>query len=461
VACTQWPVLGSVLVLLAVTAAVLLVPALVGLLGVERHRHLAETEDTTRRLRLVLAATLVGLASLLVVALAGGGVLAASVVAVVLAGSVLVWAPLSHTWAVRGVVVWALVVSGAAGLMGWFAYTFATSGPSALEWVLGGAAWLLLLLVLARLQRLVRRLIAGRSGLVADAATRHTPLLRPALSLAALLATSGVVVAVASGNGGPAEEARTPQAGLPDTSTSAGVPSLSPPSVGTRTVGPGQPTAAQAGVVGTPWSPASSVVDVALPCPAPYDLTLAAKCPTDGTWSSAPAGGGGHIVSGADSQGGIVVPGAGSTPKPTGRPSSRPSSPAPGAGSETTAPGSGTGDGPGPGPSVRPTPLLPVRPVASPTAALTRLLGFEKDKPNRPSHAPSPGHGRPENARTPVLPTPGRPSSLPPVALVPPPRSVTPDQSVAKPGKTPGYAKDKPNRPAHAPSPGHGRPSPS
>jgi hypothetical protein len=465
VACTQWPVLGSVLVLLAVTAAVLLVPSLVGLLGVERHRHLAETEDSTRRLRLVLAATLVGLASLLVVALAGGGVLAASVVAVVLAGSVLVWAPLSHTWAVRGVVVWALVVSGEAGLMAWFAYTFATSGPSALEWVLGGAVWLLLLLVLARLLRLVRRLIAGRSGLVAHAATRHTPLLRPALSLAALLATSGVVVAVASGNGGTAEEARTPQAGLPDTSTSAGVRSLPPPSVGTRTAGPGQPTAAQAGVVGTPWSPASSVVDVALPRRAPYDLAPATKCPTEGTWPSAPAGVGGHIVSDADSRpGGVVSPGEGSTPKapkPTSLPSSGPSSPAPGAGSGTAAPGSGTGDGPGPGPFVRPTPLLPVRPVASPTAALTRLLGFEKDKPNRPSQAPSPGHGRPGNARTPVLPAPVRPSSLPPVALVPPPRSVTPDQPGAKPGKRLGHEKDKPKRPAPAQSPGHGRPSPS
>jgi hypothetical protein len=375
---------------------------------------------------------------------------------------VLVWAPLTRTWAVRGVVVWALLVSGAAGLMGWFAYTLATSSPSAPEWLLGGGAWLLLLAGLARLQRPVRRLIAGRSGIVPDAATRHTPLLRPAVSLAALLAASGVVVAVAAGNGDPVQEARPPQAGLPGTATTSGVPPqpLPPPSAATRTTGPGQPTAAMGGVVGVPWSPASFVAGVALACPVPPDRLLAATCPTAGTWPPAPAGAGAPAAGGAGPRpGGEVAPSAGSTPKaePTSRPSKGPSSPAPGSGSGTTGPS----DGPGTGPSVRPTPLRPVRPVASPTAALTRLLGFEKDKPNRPAHAPSPGHGRPENARTPVLPTPGRPSRLPPVALVPPSASVTPDQPVAKASRTPGYEKEKPNRPARAPSPGHGRPSPS
>ena len=40
------------------------------------------------------------------------------VVAVVLAGSVLAWAPLSSSWAVRGVVMWALLVTGAIGFIG-------------------------------------------------------------------------------------------------------------------------------------------------------------------------------------------------------------------------------------------------------------------------------------------------------------------------------------------------------
>jgi hypothetical protein len=461
-------VLGSVLALLAVTAAVLLVPALVGLLGVERHRHLAETEDTTRRLRLVLAATLVGLASLMVVAQAGGEVPTASAVAVVLAGSVLVWAPLTRLWAVRGVVVWALLVSGAVGFLGWLAHTLATSSLSAAELLAGGAVWLLLLLVLARLQRYVRAALAGRAGLLPGASTASTPLVRPAVSLAALLAASGVVVAVASGDGGPVQEGRPPEAGLPGSPTTSGVPTqpLPSPSASTRTSGPGQPTAAMAGVVGVPWSPASLVAGVAVARSAPSERGVAPTCLKGG--AQGPVSGAGGPASGvaAPQPAGGLVPTVGSTPKsakPTSRPpkgSSSPSpSPLPGPGTQT--PGSGPGDAPGANPTVRPTPLLPSKPATSPTAALTRLLGFEKEKPNRPAKAPSPGHGRPDHARAPVLPTPG-PSGPPPSgARVPTSASVTPDQPVPKASRTPGYEKEKPNRPAHVPSPGHGRPSPS
>jgi hypothetical protein len=469
VACTQWRVLGSVLALLAVTAAALLVPALVGLMGVERHRHLAEAEDTTRRLRLVLAAILVGLASLIVVAQVGGDPLTAALIAVVLAGSVLVWAPLTRSWAVRGVVVWAILVSGAVGLLGWLAHSLAASSPSAAAWLLGGTLWLLLLLALARLQRYARAAIAGQAGLLPGASATPTPLLRPAVSLAALLAASGVVVAIASGNGGPVQEGRPPQAGLPGSSTTSGVPPqpLPTPSAATMTTGPGQPTAAMAGEVDVPWLSVSLVAGVAVARPSPSDLVLAATSPPGGTRAPAPAGTEAPtVVVVGPRPGGGTAPSAGSTPKatkPTSRPPRGPSSPAPGSGSGTTSPGSGPGDGrtdgPGTGPSVRPTPLLPVSPVASPTVALTRLLGFEKDKPNRPADAPSPGHGRPENARTPVLPTPGRPSPLPPVILVPPSGPVPPDQPVGKASRTPGYEKEKPNRPAQAPSPGHGRPS--
>jgi hypothetical protein len=458
-------VLGSALALLAVTAAALLIPAVVGLLGVERHRHLAETEDTTRRLRLVLAATLVGLASLLVVALLGGGVPTAALIAVVLAGSVLVWAPLTRSWAVRGVVVWALLVSGGVGLMGWLAHSLATSSPSAASWLLGGAGWLLLLLTLARVQRPVRAAIAGQAGLLPTASTSPTPLLRPAVSLAALLAASGVVVAVASGNGSPVQEGRAPEAGLPGAATTSGVPSLplSSPSLATRTAGPGQPTVALAGIFGEPWSSASLVAGVAVVRPSLRDLVHAATDPPGGTRPPAAGVGAPTAVVAGPAPGGGTAPSAGSTPKatkPTSRPPGGPSSPpAPGSGSGNP-PGSGPGDGPGAAPAVRPTPLLPVKPAVSPTAALTRLLGFEKDKPHRPADAPSPGHGRPENARTPLLPTPGRPSTLPPVALVPPPGPITPDQA-AKTSRTPGHDKEKPNRPKHAPLPGHGRPSAS
>jgi hypothetical protein len=456
-------VLGSALALLAVTAAALLVPALVGLMAVERHRHLAEAEDTTRRLRLVLAAILVGLASLLLVAQVGGDPLTAAMVAVVLAGSVLVWAPLTRSWAVRGVVVWALLVSGAAGLMGWLARSLAGSSPTAAAWLLGGTLWLLLLLALVRLQRYARAAIAGQAGLLPGPSATPTPLLRPAVSLAALLAASGVVVTVASGNGGPVQEGDPPQAGVPGSSTTSGVPlPLPSPSVATRTAGPGQPSAAMAGVVvGVPWSSVSLVAGVAVARPSPSGILLTATCPPGDTRAPAPAGTEAPTaaVGGTRPDGG-TAPSAGSTPKatkPTSRPPRGPSSPAPGSGSGDGS-GDGPGDVPGAGPSLRPTPLLPASPVASPTAALTRLLGFQKDKPNRPAGAPSPGHGRPENARTPVLPTPGRPSPLPPVLVVPPSGPVPPDQQVGKPSRTPGFEKEKPNRPAQAPSPGHGRP---
>ncbi|HSJ19156.1 MAG TPA: hypothetical protein VK964_01155 [Nocardioidaceae bacterium] len=472
--------LGSALALLAVTAAALLVPALVGLMAVERHRHLAEAEDTTRRLRLVLAAILVGLASLLLVAQVGGDPLTAAMVAVVLAGSVLVWAPLTRSWAVRGVVVWALLVSGAAGLMGWLAHSLAASSPTAAAWVLGGTLWLLLLLALARSQRYARAAIAGQAGLLPGASATATPLLRPAVSLAALLAASGVVVTVASGTGGPVQEGDPPQAGVPGSSTTSGVTvPLPSPSVATRTAGPGQPSAAMAGVVDVPWSLVSLVAGVAVAGPSPSGLVLTATCPPGDARVPAPAGTEAPNAAVAGTRpDGDTAPGTRSTPKatkPTSRPPRGPSSPAPGSGSGTSSSGSGPGDGPadgpgdgpadgpgdgpGSGPSVRPTPLLPASPVASPTAALTRLLGFQKDKPNRPAGAPAPGHGRPENARTPALPTPGRPSPLPPVLVVPPSGPVPPDQPVGKQSRTPGYEKEKANRPAQAPSPGHGRPS--
>jgi hypothetical protein len=471
-------VLGSSLALLAVTAAVLLVPALIGLLGVERHRHLAEAEDTTRRLRLVLAATLVGIAALLVVALAGGEALVAAVVAVALAGSVLVWAPLTRAWAVRGVVVWALLVSGAAGFMGWFAHTLATSQPSVGPGLLAGGVWLLLVVVLARLQPYVRAGLAGRAGLRPGASAAPTPLLRPAVSLAALLAASGAVVAVASGNGGPVQEGHPPQAGLPgSSSTTAPSQPMSPPSASTRTAGPGQPASALAGLVGVPWSPAVRVAGAGLALP-PADLVAAPTC-ASGAAPGEPVSSA-SVVAGPHPSGAPAA-NAGGTPKavkPTSRPSARPSSPAPGSG-QGASPSPGTPSSPvsspppgprptsgtGPRPTGRPTPLQPTPPVSSPTEALTKLLGFQKEKPNRPTGAPSPGHGRPDNARTPVLPAPAVPGLIPPAS---PPANPAPSAapvSPARPGagasRTPGYEKEKPNRPAGAPSPGHGRPSAS
>jgi hypothetical protein len=406
----------------------------------------------------------------------------AALVAVVLAGSVLVWAPLTRAWAVRGVVVWALLVSGAVGLLGWFAHSLATSSLSAAEWLLGCVGWLLLALVLARSQRYVRAALTGRAGLSPSASAAPTPLLRPAVSLAALFAASSVVVAVASGDGGPAQEGRPPQAGLPGSPTASGVPAqpLLSPSASTRTTGPGQPTGAMAGVVGVPWSPVSLVAGVALARSAPSERVGAPAGPSGAAQVPVSAGveEPGSVVAGPR-PGGAAVPTAGSTPtattpaiRPSGgssspgsgpvgktpgsgsvsEPSSKAPGPGPGHGTQIPGPGpgdgpnDGPGDGPGARPSARPTPLLPTEPVASPTAALTRLLGFEKDKPNRPADAPSPGHGRPDNAGAPDLPAPGPPSPLPPVA--PRQDSGEPAPRAAEASRTPGSAKDGAKRPS-------------
>ncbi len=95
----------------------------------------------------------------------------------------------------------------------------------------------------------------------------------------------------------------------------------------------------------------------------------------------------------------------------------------------------------------------------------TKTPGYAKPKPHRPLGLPSPGHGRTNN---PWRPAPANDpativapqSAIAPSASVPPPVSVPqapPTPFLDEPTKTPGYAKDKPNRPEDAPSPGHGR----
>ena len=121
------------LLLLTVSAVILLVPAFVGLLGVEKHRHLAQSEDSGRWARVAVAATVVGLAALATAAVLGADAVPALAVAVVLSVSVLVWAPLSRSWAVRGVVVWALLVMAVLGFMAWLAQQIWVSSLSPAE----------------------------------------------------------------------------------------------------------------------------------------------------------------------------------------------------------------------------------------------------------------------------------------------------------------------------------------
>jgi hypothetical protein len=90
---------------------------------------------------------------------------------------------------------------------------------------------------------------------------------------------------------------------------------------------------------------------------------------------------------------------------------------------------------------------------------IARSLGFQKEKPNRPASAPAPAAGRPDHAHTPVLPDPGPPSTLPPYPITPLPLPPAPPEPQPVDDKTYGYEKEKPNRPEGAPSPGHGRPT--
>jgi hypothetical protein len=137
------------------------VPALVALLRVGQHAHVAEADRSTRLARLVVAATLVGLAALAPAAVAGAGPVVASVTAVVLAGSVLAWAQVGRAWAVRGVVTWALLSAAAVGFLGWLAHGMLVSPLSTTELTVGAAAWSLAVLTLLPLQGRLRLWIAG------------------------------------------------------------------------------------------------------------------------------------------------------------------------------------------------------------------------------------------------------------------------------------------------------------
>ncbi len=224
------PVLGSLLSLLTVSAVVLLVPVLAGLLGTHRRTHLA-LEDSTRRVRLVIAASVVGLAALGVAALLGAGPAAALSVAGILAGAVLAWSPMAGSWAVRGVVAWALLFAGALAVLGWLVEQMLASSMSPTELVISGVAWGFLLLSLSRVQRYARDLIGAHAGLGRQTwgRRRRISLLRPALSLVVLFAAGGAV-GLAANHTGPAR-GRVPQAGLPGSGTSevaAAVPVSAP-----------------------------------------------------------------------------------------------------------------------------------------------------------------------------------------------------------------------------------------
>lgn len=466
------------LLLLTVSAVILLVPAFVGLLGVEKHRHLAQSEDSGRRARVAVAATLVGLAALATAAVLGADAVPALAVAVVLAVSVLVWAPLSRSWAVRGVVVWALLVMAVLGFMAWFAQQIWVSSLSTAERVVSVAGWLLLLLAVTRVQHYVRPVIGAQAGLVpGEAVAQHIPILRPVLSLVALLAASGVVVAVTTDDTGPAGERRSPQAGLTSSTDgttgapTAGATLSAPPTTTPSATRTGGATTAGGGVTDALWDGEEDVVaGVSMVRPAAI-VPPGASCPTTGPavpgGVEAPAGPSKTVVAQPrpstkpttkPSSKPTTKPGTGRTPKGP-RPSGAPATSEPLPSQPGTAPAPGGGE---PTRTARPAPPLVTNPDAQPSSVVTeiaRSLGFEKEKPNRPASAPLPARGRPDHAHTPVLPDPGPPPTLPPHPVTPLPLPPAPPEPLPVDDKTYGYEKEKPNRPEDAPSPGHGRPT--
>lgn len=248
--------LGSLLQTLTLSAATLVVAAGVALLRVGRHAHVAETDRSARLVRLAVASTLVGLAALATAAVTGASAPAASVTALVLGGSVLALAPAGRTWAVRGVVTWALLVVAAVGFLGWLGHRLLTSPLSATEVTVAGAAWSLSALAMVPLQGHARAWIGSRaarpvvaldnSGSGGTGVNR-----RPLLALAVLVAAGGLAVAVGSGDLGlrPSRPVEAGQSGSPDVdrghaSTGTSTEATSPSSAGTEQADDGSPSGA-------------------------------------------------------------------------------------------------------------------------------------------------------------------------------------------------------------------------
>jgi len=292
-------VLGSLLSTLTVSALVLLVPASVGLLTMGRHAHVAVVDASTRRVRLVVAATLVGLGALGVSALMGVGPFPALLVGSLLAGSVLAWSRRLRTWEIRGIVAWAMSSTGVVAFVGWIAERIVTTSVTALDRVVGGAAWLVLLFAVVRLASFARGRLEGLAvrGEASDEQPERAGL--PVPATLALVASAGVVAAVA---GGPwPGHAPSPVAG-----TSSG------DSDGTSRSGPPSPEAtmvATRSASGAAGSPTATATSGASGAARPTGVTGEAGDPTT-TTSATPTDVQGPTVSSApESSQGTKTPG--------------------------------------------------------------------------------------------------------------------------------------------------------
>jgi hypothetical protein len=259
-------VLGSLLSTMTVSALVLLVPASVGVLTMGRHAHVAVVDASTRRVHLVVAATLVGLGALGVSALMGVGPFLALLVGSLLAGSVLAWSRRLRTWEIRGIVAWAMSSTGVVAFLGWIAERIATTSVTAVDRVIGGAAWLVLLFAVVRLGSFAHGRLEGLAvrGEASDEQPERAGL--PVPATLALVASAGVVAAVAGGpwpGHAPSPVAGT-SSGASDGTSRPGRPSPEATMIATRSASgaAGSPTATAtsgasggAGPTGEPGDP--------------------------------------------------------------------------------------------------------------------------------------------------------------------------------------------------------------
>ncbi|HSJ19157.1 MAG TPA: hypothetical protein VK964_01160 [Nocardioidaceae bacterium] len=218
--------LDSLFLALTACAVALLVPASLALRRTGRHAHVAAPADSTRRVRVVVAATLLGLAALGVAALVGAGPAPALAAAGVVAGALGLNDRLHRSWAVRGLVVWTLVVVAGVGLVSWLLHRTLVSPASAPALMVAGVAWLVLLYVLARLRAPIRTRVEELAVRDAPSTPVDAGPGGPLVRAAAALVAAGLVGAVTVPERPSVPDRAPSQAGR----TSTPLPSHSPSS---------------------------------------------------------------------------------------------------------------------------------------------------------------------------------------------------------------------------------------
>ena len=169
--------------LLLLCSVALLVPATVGVFTVAGHGHPA------RAGRVVAAAVLVALGALGVAALLGAGPVRATVVSVLLGGSVLAWWPLARAWAARGIVAWALTVDTGVAFSAYVVHWMLTTTLTPAGAAAGALLWLVELFVFVLALGYVWELVDvlarrdWRRGVDLDARPRRATRARPFVSL--------------------------------------------------------------------------------------------------------------------------------------------------------------------------------------------------------------------------------------------------------------------------------------